>query len=192
MKSATVVLLLGLTAACSGYDGQSEPGIDAEAVGKSEAAITNTDGSYYKPNDTNGVYRLYGGNKFCLVKDPGQLDALQGRSPGNYEGIGTSSERYFLDTLMPSYGRVFQGHCKYPTGCFRKRDEDPIYRVTESTNSFCHLTSFAQVTAYCGSTKNYFNIQRPSGEINFYQPGWYDSGWAYHSANRYKYTGDCP
>lgn len=191
MKSATVVALLALTAACSAYDGQSDPNMGAEDVGQAEAKLTNTDGSIYKPSDTNFTYRLYGGSKFCLIQDPGELDALYGFSPGNYEGIATYANDYFLN-LMASWGRSFAGHCLWPTGCFRRTNEAPVYRVTESSRSYCWLRTPTKVAQYCGSSSSYLTIKRPASEIDFDQWGWYDSSWVYHTGARYTYAGDCP
>lgn len=177
--------------ACSGGDLMKETG-EKEAIATTVQELTNTNNSHYKPWDTNRVYRLYEGNKYCWIYEPGQADALRGHSPTDYEGVGTTTDYHFRNVTMPSFGRMYTGHCKYPTGCFRKRDQPHVYKVNASNDSFCWLTTGAKVAQYCGSGTNFLTIQRPLSEIHFEQTFWFDANDVLDTGARYRYDGPCP
>jgi hypothetical protein len=176
-----------------------EPGAETasgEATDSAETAleVSYIDGYHYVPSDTDKMYRLYDGNKYCWVYDMGQADALMGVSKSNWTKILMPTEAVFKQK-MRAMGRTYKGQCVYPTGCFRRRDSNEIYRVDANRKQFCWLRTDADRNARCRGLNyggsNFLNIQRSSNEINFFQDGWFDQNGSYHSDIRYDYYSDC-
>jgi len=169
---------------------------NGEVVDSAENAlqVTYIDGYHYVPSDTDKMYRLYDGNKYCWVFDMGQADALMGTSPSTWTKFLMPTESVFKQQ-MRNAGRTYKGQCVYPTGCYRRRDSNEIYRVDAAHQQFCWLRTNEDRNARCRGLSyggsNFLNIQRSLGEINFFQNGWFDQNGSYHSDVRYSYYSDC-
>jgi hypothetical protein len=172
--------LLAASALLAGCVGGGPDADERASVDQSEQEIlSNADGTFYVANNTRKMYMLYSGSKYCWVKDMGQHDALQGFSSNNY--TAGLSDFELRNDLFPSFGRTtYTGHCVYPTGCFKKKGEAPIYKVNKATKQFCWLRNMAAVRLYCGSETGWWEITRDPSEIDFAQYNWFDT-----------YTGYC-
>jgi hypothetical protein len=170
-------------------DAASE-GVAVEALGVDD--IPNSDGMNYAASDTKKVYHTYGGSKFCWIYDPGQLDALDGTSPGGQFGPSGAVGDQAFRGVMSRYGRAYTGHCKYPTGCFKRKSSAPAYYVNASANQYCWIQHIEDVPTYCGSVRGILNIKRSDSNIKFDQRNWFDANNVLHTSARYAYTGYCP